>query len=206
MRAKLRQGRPSLLSRSYSRLTRARPNGVPAMAKVVFTPNVQRHVACPEAEAPRVHGARSARQYLCRQPPGAGLRAGRPIGAAQAHDDLRGRADDPRPSPPRRSRARVRAASTCSRRCQEADSMSDKLLVSPARASSRSRVGPRGIGRLRTSISLVTMSPSRSPTLATGAPMPRSTTGILASNYTARRRAAGRRFPAPRISAQARGL
>jgi sulfur-carrier protein len=28
------------------------PKGIPAMAKVVFTPNVQRHVACPEAEVP----------------------------------------------------------------------------------------------------------------------------------------------------------
>jgi hypothetical protein len=75
------------------------------MAKVVFTPNVQRHVACPEAEAPGC----TVREVLDN------VFAGNPQARGYVLDDqsaLRRHITifvdgNPRPRPPRRSRARV---------------------------------------------------------------------------------------------------
>ena len=77
------------------------------MAKVVFTPNLQRHVACPEAEAPGC----TVREVLDN------VFAGNPQARGYVLDDqsaLRRHitifvdgAGHPRPRPPHRSRARV---------------------------------------------------------------------------------------------------
>ena len=77
--------------------------------------------------------------------------------------------------------------------------MSDTLVISTRKGLFTVARKARGNGTSRSSISSATMSASRSPTLATDAPMPRSTTDILASSCTARPRTAGRRSRPPPI-------
>ena len=121
-------------------------------------------------------------------------------------ESLFGRADDPRSRPPRRSRARVRTASTCSRRCQEAHSMGDKLVISTRKGLftvARRAAGQweiEGVDFLGDNVSLTLTDPRD------GRTYPRSTTDILASNYTARPRTAGKRFRPPPIRLSPRAM
>src|SRR5262245_51752375 len=48
------------MKEKHPRGTSSRLNGTRSMAKVVFTPNIQRHVLCPQAEAP----GRTVREVL----------------------------------------------------------------------------------------------------------------------------------------------
>ena len=116
------------------------------MPSIVFTPNVQRHVACPEAEA----AGGTVREVLDN------VFAGNPQARGYVLDDqsalrrhmtifvdghiIRDRAHlaDPVHGP---------AASTCSRPCQEADPMSDKLLISTRKGLFTVARKPRGNGR-----------------------------------------------------------
>jgi hypothetical protein len=65
------------------------------MAKVVFTPNVQRHVGCPTAEAAGATVREVLERVFADNPQARGYVLD-DHGTAPPHDDLRRRADDPR--------------------------------------------------------------------------------------------------------------
>ena len=128
------------------------------MAKVVFTPNVQRHVDCPEAEAP----GRTVREVLDN------VFADNPQARGYVLDDqsaLRRHMTIFVDGRMIRDRARLadpvhesQHASMCSRPCQEAEDERHSCWFPPAKACSRSRDGARAMGDRRASISSATMS------------------------------------------------
>ncbi len=107
------------------------------MARIVFTANIQRHVACPETEAAGSQRPRGPRQRVCRQSAGAFLRARRPGGAAPAHDDLRRRRGHSRSRAAHRSGRLRPARSMSSRHCREVDHERRACWSPPARGCSR---------------------------------------------------------------------